>query len=145
MGFWGVPYLTPPCQLPNSLLRDVVRTLPPLYLSCPLRSPKRLNLNPPLPQLRGHTAQEAPSLTIFQALEVAILTNMVPLHLNVGGITRVYKCWVEGFSEGPSTSHAAICTQVHWVHLGVRLGCPSCSQTFLNSDALRHHKKKIHT
>ena len=57
------------------------------------------------------------------------------------GIKRVYKCQVEGCSEGPSTSHAAICAHMCWDHLGVRLACPSCTKTFLNLDALRHHKK----
>ena len=37
----------------------------------------------------GILAQEAPSLTISQALEVAIPANMTPLCLNVGGIKRV--------------------------------------------------------
>ena len=89
-------------------------------------------------------AQEAPSLAVSQALEVAIPTHMTPLCLNVGGIKRVYKYQVEGCSEGPSISWASICTHVHCDHLGVRLPCPSCTQTFLNSHALRCHKK-IHT
>ena len=88
-------------------------------------------------------AQEAPSLAVSQALEVVITTHMTPLHLNMGGIKRVYKCWVEGCSKGPSTSQATICTHVHCNHLEVRLVCPSCTQTFLNLDALRHHKKII--
>ena len=47
-------------------------------------------------------------------------------------------------SEEPSTSWVTICAHVHWNHSGARLACPSCAQTFLNLDALRHHKK-IHT
>ena len=98
-----------------------------------------------LPAEGGILAQKAPSLAVSQALEVAIPTHMAPLHLNVGCIKRVYKCWVEGCIKGPSTSRTVISVHVHWVHLGVRLGCPSCSQMFLNLDALRCHKKKIHT
>ena len=36
----------------------------------------------------------------------------------VGGIKRVYKYKVEGCMEGPSTSHAAICTHACREHLG---------------------------
>ena len=61
-----------------------------------------------------------------------------------GSIKRVYKCQVEGCIEGPSTSQAAIYAHVCRDHLGVRLACPSSTKTFLNSDALRHHKK-IHS
>ena len=59
----------------------------------------------------------------------------------VGGIKRVYKCQVEGCSKGQSTSWATICAHVCRDHLGVRLACPSCARTFLNLDALMHHKK----
>ena len=86
-------------------------------------------------------ALEAPSLAVLQALEVAIPTHTAPLHLQLGGVKRVYKCCVEECSEGPSTSHAAICAHVCGDHLGVRLACPSCAKTFLNSDALSHHRK----
>ena len=86
-------------------------------------------------------ASEAPSSAATPALEVAIPTHVAPLHLQDGGIKMVYKCGVEGCSDGPSTSWAAICAHVHRDHLGVRLPCPSCTKTFLNSDALRHHRK----
>ena len=46
-----------------------------------------------------------------------------------------------GCSEGPSTSHATICAHVCMYHLGVRLACPTCTKTFLNLDALMHHKR----
>ena len=36
----------------------------------------------------GTQAQEAPSLAVSQALEVAIPTDMTPFHLNVGSIKR---------------------------------------------------------
>ena len=89
-------------------------------------------------------ALEVPSITGSQALEVAFPAHMAPLHLQLEGIERVYKCQVEGCSEGPSTPHATICAHVCRDHLGVSLACPSCTKTFLNSDALRHHKE-IHS
>ena len=61
----------------------------------------------------------------------------------IGGIERVYKCWVEGCSDGPSTLWPTICAYVCRDHLRVRLACPSCAKTFLNSDALRC-QRKIH-
>ena len=89
-------------------------------------------------------ALEVPTSAVSQALEVAIPAHMAPLHLKLGGIKRVYKCWMEGCSKGPSTSCATICARVCRDHLGVRLVCPSCTKTFLNLDALRHHRK-IHS
>ena len=57
-------------------------------------------------------APEAPCLGAPETLEVAIPGNMTPLHLQLGGIKKVYKWWVEGCSEGPSTSHTTICAHV---------------------------------
>ena len=95
--------------------------------------------------LGGALTQEAPSLVILQALEVATPANMTPLCVNVGATKRVYHCWVVGCHDGPSISHVAICTFVHNDHLGMKLLCPFCLQTFLNSDALRWHKRQVHT
>ena len=67
--------------------------------------------------------------------------HMAPLCLAVGSTKRVYKCQVEGCSEGPSTSHAAIYAHMGRDHLGMRLACPFCTMTFLNSDALRCYRK----
>ena len=112
----------------------------------PTQEPEKVEPESFAPIHEGHIpGQETSSLTISQALEVAIPANMTPLCLHVGDIKRVYMHQVEGCSERPSTSWTAICTHVHWAHFGVRLACPSCSQTFLNWDALRCHKKKIHT
>ena len=86
-------------------------------------------------------ASEATATAISKALKVAIPVHMAPLHLQLGGIKRVYKCWVEGCSKGPSTSWAAICVHVCKDHLGVTLACPSCVKNFLNWDALRYHRK----
>ena len=80
--------------------------------------------------MRSELALEAPSLATPEALEVAIPAHMTPLHLQLGDIKRVYKCWVKDCREGPSTSHATICVHVHRDHLGVGLACPSCNKTF---------------
>ena len=84
---------------------------------------------------------EAASPAASPAIEVAIPAQMTPLLLQLGHIKRVYKCQVEGCTEGPITSHAAICTHVHREHVRVRLVCPFCANAFFNSDALRYHKK----
>ena len=44
---------------------------------------------------------EVHSSAVSQALEVAIPGHMAPLHLQLEGIKKVYKCQVEGCSEGP--------------------------------------------
>ena len=51
--------------------------------------------------MRSKLALVAPSLAAPEALEVAIPTHMTPLHLQLGGIKRVYKCQVKGCMEGP--------------------------------------------
>ena len=86
-------------------------------------------------------ALEAVSPAVPEAPEAAILASMTPLHLQLGGIKRVYKCQVEGCSEGSSTSHATICAHVCIDHLGVGLACPSCDKTFFNPDTIRCHRK----
>ena len=86
-------------------------------------------------------ALKAVSQAAPEVLEVAIPANMTPLCLQLGGIKRVYKCWVEGCKEGLLTSCATICTHEHRLHLGVGLTCSFCAKTFLNPDTLRHHKK----
>ena len=76
------------------------------------------------------------------ATEGNIPTEMQPLRIQLGGAKRVYQCWVEGCKEGPSTSHAAICSHIRRVHLGMGLVCPLCHKSFFNLDAFRHHKKR---
>ena len=88
-------------------------------------------------------ASEAASLTALPAPEEALPANMQPLHIQLGGIKRVYRCWVEGCKEGPSTSHATISMHVHVVQLGVGFMCPSCGKSFFNLDTFQHHKKVI--
>ena len=73
---------------------------------------------------KSELAPEVPTPAAPEALDVAIPTHMTPLHLELGGIKRVYKCQVEVCTEGPSTSHGAICTHVYRDHLGVRLAYP---------------------
>ena len=94
--------------------------------------------------IKAELALKASSSAGSQALEVAIPAHMIPLHLQLGGIKRVYKCWVEGCTEGLSTSHAAICAHVCREHLRMSLTCPSWAKTFFNSVALGHHRK-IHS
>ena len=60
-----------------------------------------------------------------------ILADMELLRINLGDTRWVYHCHVEGCTEGPLTSWAAICSHVCWVHLGMKLPCAHCSQTFL--------------
>ena len=134
--FLHVLCLTPPkrCQASTT----TVSKLPPQESKAVKPKPSTTTAE------ESRLAQEAPSLAFSQALEVAIPTHMPPLCLNVGVIKRVCKCWVEECSKGLSTSQVAICTHVCQYPLGLRLACPSCTQTFLNSDALRCHKK-IHS
>ena len=65
-----------------------------------------------------------------------IPAEMEHLRINVGNTRWVYHCHVEGCTEGPSTSQAAICSHVHQAHLGTKLLCAFCPQTFFNTDAL---------
>ena len=53
-------------------------------------------------------ASEAASPAAPPAPEEALLTNMQPLHIQLGHVKRVYRCQVEGCKEEPSTSHATI-------------------------------------
>ena len=84
---------------------------------------------------------EAPSPAAFPASEEALPTHIQHLCIQLGGIKRVYRCWVEGCTEEPSTSHATICAHVCRMHLGMELMCPSCGKSFFNPDTLRHHRK----
>ena len=86
-------------------------------------------------------ALESASLTVPLVLEEEIPAHMQPLCIHLGGIKRVYRCQVKGCKEGPSTSHATICTHMHRVHLGVGLVCPLCKKSFFNPDTFRCHKK----
>ena len=52
---------------------------------------------------KAELALEASTAAELQASEVAIPAHMIPLHLQLGGIKRVYRCQVEGCTEGPST------------------------------------------
>ena len=133
---------SPMSSIPPHPKNATMLQLPP-FLSCLLRSSKELYLRSPVVE-EVKLALEAPSSAVSQALDVAIPTHMAPLHLQLGSLKRIYKCQVEGCSEEPSTSLATICAHVHRDHLKVMLACPSCTKTFLNSDALRHHRK-IHS
>ena len=103
--------------------------------------PPQESTGPDVSKPAGQATGPASSAT-SSALEEAILAHMQPLRIQVGGIKRVYNCWVEGCTEGPSTSWATICVHIRRVHLGVMLVCPLCSKTFFNPDVLRCHKKE---
>ena len=124
------------------LSRGIDKPTRPLCQDHPPRSMKVLILNHSFLWLRGHTV---PLLGHSSRSGGCHPANMTPLHLNVGGIKRVYECQVVWCSDRPSTSRVAICTHVCWDHLGVKLVCPSCPWSFLKSDVLRQHKKKVHT
>ena len=119
-------------------------SLPP-YPSCPLRSPKELNPKPLLLQFRGLNWHHRPPPQLSPKLWRWPSPPYDTPSPECGGIKKIYiyKGQVKGCSEEPSTSQATICTHVCHAHLGVRLVCPSCNQTFLNLDALRHHKKSM--
>ena len=57
------------------------------------------------------------------ATEGDLPVDMQPLRIQLGGTKRVYQCRVEGCREGPSTSHAAICSHIRRVHLGMWSWC----------------------
>ena len=86
-------------------------------------------------------ALESTSSTAPSVLERAIPADMQPLHIQLGGIKRVYRCQVEGCREEPSTSCVTICTHMCKVHLGVELMCPLCNKCFFNPYTFRHYKK----
>ena len=135
--------------LRGAILHSLMSSAPPYPKNAPTTQP------PPSPShssgVRGSCTQsfhretelapEVPSLAASPVLGMAIPAHMTPLCLQLGGIKRVYKCQVEGCSEGPSTSQATICVHVCRDHLGVGLACPSCAKTFFNLDVLRHHRK----
>ena len=89
-------------------------------------------------------ALESTSSTAPSVLEREIPANMQPLHIQLGGIKRVYRCQVEGCREGPSTSHATICTHMCRVHLGVGLVCPLCNKSFFNPWHIQASQEESH-
>ena len=114
-----------------------VHHTPSATISCP---PPQESQEPKAPG-PAKQAPESTSLTAPSVLEGEILANMQPLHVQLGGIKRVYRCQVEGCREGPSTSHATICAHIKGVHFGVGLVCHLCGKSFFNTDAFRCHKK----
>ena len=83
------------------------------------------------------TAQEAkvpPSVP--QPLGYDLPTKIIPLHINIRGPHWVYHWEVKGCPEGPSPYHAAICSIMHHVHLGMKLTCSFCPTMFFNTNAI---------
>ena len=122
----------PPPKKPHPIPSATISQPPP-------QDSKGPEVSDPADQAAGPASPAAPL-----APEEAIPAHMQPLRVQVGGIKWVYKCWVEGCKEGPSTSQATISAHIQKVHLGVRLVCPLCGKTFFNPDVLRCHKK-VHT
>ena len=119
------PPLKKPCFAPSTTISQP----PPQESTGP-------EVSDPAGQAVGPASLAAPS-----ALEETIPAHMQSLQIQVGGIKQVYRCWVEGCKEGPSTSWATICAHIRKVHLGVRLVFSLCGKTFFNPDVLRCHKK----
>ena len=108
----------PPVKKPHFAPSTTISQPPP-------QESTALEVSEPAGQATGPT-----SSAVSPAPEEAIPAHMESLRVQVGGIKRVYKCWVEDCKEGPSTSWAAICAHIRKVHLGVRLVCPLCGKTF---------------
>ena len=103
----------------------------------PLRSRRNPKLLVLLNMCWTLTSSTAPSV-----LEGEIPANMQPLHIQLGGIKRVYRCQVEGCRESPSTSCATICAHVCKVHLGLGWCAPSAtnpSSTLTPSGITKSH------
>ena len=73
-----------------------------------------------------------------------IPASMTPLHVNIGDANWVYHCQVEGCPEGPSSSHATICSHVCCTHLGMKLLCSLFPIMFFNTNTFRWHGKQAH-
>ena len=125
-----------------------------LHVLCPTHSQKML------PCLYYHIIQAAPTEVETKAYTPAVeeigLAPETPssaasqsfggchphphdtLHLNVGASKGCIHTGSRVAARGHQPQRPLY---VHCAHLGVRLACPSCDQTFLSWDALRCHKK----
>ena len=124
-----LPTSSPPSKKTHHAPPSTISHLPP-------QESKEPEASVPAEQALDFTSSTAPSV-----LEEEIPAHMQPLCIQLGGIKRVYRCQVEGFKEGPSTSHATICVHVCRVQLGVGLVCPFYNKSFFNPETFRHHKK----
>ena len=124
-GFYGL--------LRGAMSHSSMSPAPPSHKKVSLTPSTTISHPPPLeskePEAPGPAEQalESTSSTAPSVPEGEILTNMQPLHIQLGGIKRVYRCQVEGCREDPSTSHATICTHMHKVHFGWGWCVPSAT------------------
>ena len=116
-----------------------------------------VSMGPPLPKrqkqsvtgtVASPTTQESEAITPkpeggASVYKEEILAEMVPIRIYVSNTKWVYHCHVEGCTEGPSTSWAAICSPICQAHLGTKLSCTSCPQTIFNTDTLWCHGKWV--
>ena len=72
-------------------------------------------------------------------------TEMIPLYINVGDEHQVYCCQVEGCPEGPSSSHATICSHVCCTPIWSQIWCvASVLAMYFKTNALRWHGEWTH-
>ena len=95
--------------------------------------PPQKSMGTEVPDSTGQ-AMEPASPAVLPASEEVIPAHLQSLCIQLGGIKQVYRCQVEGYRGGPSTSCATICANMHKVYLGVGLVCPFCSKSFFNPD-----------
>ena len=117
-----------------------------------------VSVGPPLPKRQRQaatmtaaspTVQEPEAITPKPKGDASVSkeeipAEMEPWRINVGNTRWVYYCLVEGCIEGPSTFQVAIWSHMHQTHLGTKLSCAFCPQTFFNTGALQCHDKWVH-
>ena len=104
--------------------KDTTTPQPLLFPNCPPQEPEEVPEASTPAGNRQFWHQRSPfsQITSFGGGSPHQYATPLPA---IGGTKRVYKCQVEGCTEGSSTSHTTICTHVHRVYLGVGLVCPS--------------------
>ena len=98
----------------STLLKDVVRPALPPYPSCP---PSRVQRSQTQTPEGSGLAQEAPSLAVSQALEVAIPAHVTPLCLNVGVSKGFINARLRGAvrdHQPPGLPYAHMCSVTIW-------------------------------
>ena len=80
------------------------------------------------------------SYAIVMVLELMILDEANPEHVNRPGGSKDYLCWLCPFQD---TNHD--CTLIHIrKHLSITVGCPGCGQGFQNATSLCKNRKRVH-
>ena len=119
---WGAMSCSPMSSITPPPKNVANLQLPPSKCH-PHRSTRKLHLK--LPAVKKlELALEVPSPTAPETLEVAIPTHMTPLHLQLRGIKRVYKCQVEGCTRSHQ-SHMLLSAHIYaentWGEVGMSL------------------------